>query len=196
MVVASSSVAGSSSPTNFFDEKPVPLGLGDRLFYYGDPMNTLTLRRAKPSDARAILQLINQNSSKGLMLPRTFAQVVEKIRDFVVAVDGASLIGVVALHVVGEDLAEVRSLAVDGPSQGKGIGQKLVQQCLMDGRELGLARVFTLTYQTEFFEKLGFQKVEKLTLPQKIWGDCIHCAKFTDCDEVAMTLDLAKGPKA
>lgn len=158
-------------------------------------MDTLTLRRAKPSDARAILQLINQNSSKGLMLPRTFAQVVEKIRDFVVAVDGASLIGVVALHVVGEDLAEVRSLAVDGPFQGKGIGQKLVQQCLGDGRELGLSRIFTLTYQTDFFEKLGFQKVEKLTLPQKIWGDCIHCAKFTDCDEVAMTLDFAKGSK-
>ncbi|HVZ80870.1 MAG TPA: N-acetyltransferase [bacterium] len=155
-------------------------------------MDTLTLRRAKPSDARAILNLINQNSSKGLMLPRTFAQVVEKIRDFLVATEGDTLVGVVALHVVGEDLAEVRSLAVEAPYQGQGIGQKLVRQCLKDGEELGLARVFTLTYQTEFFGKLGFQKVEKLTLPQKIWGDCIHCAKFTDCDEVAMTIDLPK----
>lgn len=155
-------------------------------------METQTIRRAKPSDARTILALINQNSTKGLMLPRTFAQVVEKIRDFLVATEKEAIIGVSALHVVGEDLAEVRSLAVDGPYQGKGIGHKLVRQCLRDGEDLGLARVFTLTYQTVFFEKLGFQKVEKLTLPQKIWGDCIHCAKFTDCDEIAMVLDLSK----
>lgn len=158
-------------------------------------METPTIRRAKPSDTRSILNLINQNSTKGLMLPRTFAQVVEKIRDFLVATDNGQIIGVTALHVVGEDLAEVRSLAVDGPFQGKGVGQKLVQQCLEDGQELGLARVFTLTYQTAFFEKLGFKKVEKLTLPQKIWGDCIHCAKFTDCDEVAMTINLSQGER-
>ncbi len=100
--------------------------------------------------------------------------------------------GVAALHPVGEDLAEIRSLAVEEKFQGKGIGKKLVEFCLEDAKEMRLHRVFTLTYQTEFFSKIGFVKVEKLTLPQKIWGDCVHCAKFSDCDEVAMLLTLPK----
>ncbi len=156
-------------------------------------MNALTYRRARPSDTRSILNLINHYSAKGLMLPRSFSQVVEKVRDFTVAVEenpSPSLKGVVALHVVGEDLAEVRSLAVEESLQGRGVGKKLLQHCFDDARELQLQRIFTLTYQTGFFSKLGFIQVEKLTLPQKIWGDCVHCAKFSDCDEIAMLLNI------
>ena len=156
-------------------------------------MNELTYRRARPSDTRSILQLINHFSAKGQVLPRSFSQVVEKIRDFVVAIaenEPQPVKGVVALHVVGEDLAEVRSLAVEEALQGRGVGKKLLQLCLGEAEEMRLQRVFTLTYQTEFFSKLGFQKVEKLTLPQKIWGDCVHCAKFSDCDEIAMLLNI------
>ena len=157
-------------------------------------MKELTYRRARPSDTRAILNLINYYSTKGLMLPRSFSQVVEKIRDFVVASEneaGESHIkGVVGLHVVGEDLAEVRSLAVDESLQGKGIGKQMLQVCVREARDLQLKRIFALTYQTDFFTKLGFSKVEKLTLPQKIWGDCVHCAKFSDCDEIAMLLNI------
>jgi len=142
------------------------------------------------------LNLINVYSAKGVMLPRPYAQVMEKIRDFVVAIDEsapeASLKGIVALHVVGEDLAEIRSLAVDEALQGQGVGKKLLDFCLNDAKELQLKRVFALTYQTEFFTKLGFKQVEKLTLPQKIWGDCVHCAKFSDCDEIAMLLNIGK----
>jgi amino-acid N-acetyltransferase len=65
-----------------------------------------------------------------------------------------------------------------------------VETCLEDARRLGIRRVFSLTYQTAFFEKLRFKTVEKLTLPQKIWGDCVHCAKFSDCDEVAVLRDV------
>jgi len=158
-------------------------------------LNNIIYRRARPSDTRPILNLINVYSAKGVMLPRPYAQVMDKIRDFVVAVDEtapASLKGIVALHVVGEDLAEIRSLAVDEALQGKGIGKKLLEFCLNDARELRLNRVFALTYQTEFFDKLGFHKVEKLSLPQKIWGDCVHCAKFSDCDEIAVLLNLGK----
>ncbi len=130
------------------------------------------------------------------MLPRSFAHVVEKIRDFVVAMDETqsepAVKGVVALHVVGEELAEVRSLAVEESLQGKGVGKKLLQHCIEDAVEMKLQKIFALTYQTEFFSKLGFLQVEKLTLPQKIWGDCVHCAKFSDCDEIAMIKDLSK----
>lgn len=119
---------------------------------------------------------------------------MEKIRDFTVVETGGGspLAGVVGLHPVGEDLAEIRSLAVREDWQKKGLGRQLVQYCLADAKDLGFQRVFALTYKVEFFDKLGFKKVEKLTLPQKIWGDCVHCAKFTDCDEVAMLLALDK----
>jgi len=153
-------------------------------------MTLPTYRRARPSDTRPILNLINHYSSKGVMLPRSFAQVVEKIRDFNVAVDGETLKGVIALHVVGEDLAEVRSLAVAEDLQGKGVGKKLLEFCVADAKEMRLSKIFTLTYQTDFFSKSGFTVVEKLTLPQKIWGDCIHCAKFSDCDEIAMIRNI------
>ncbi|MGH7740103.1 MAG: N-acetyltransferase [bacterium] len=154
-------------------------------------MNDLTYRRARPSDTRSILQLIGFYSAKGLLLPRPFSQIIERIRDFHVAADPEGLVkGVVALHPVGEDLAEIRSLAVEEVLVGKGIGKKLLFACMQDAKEMRLARIFALTYQTDFFKKLGFQAVEKLTLPQKIWGDCVHCSKFSDCDEVAMILNL------
>ncbi len=159
-------------------------------------MKHLTYRRARPSDTRAILNLINHYSTKGLMLSRSFSQVVEKIRDFVVASENglgkSSLRGVVGLHVVGEDLAEVRSLAVDENYLGQGIGKKMLEVCIQEARDLELKRIFALTYRTDFFAKLGFEKVEKLSLPQKIWGDCVHCAKFSDCDEIAMLLSITE----
>jgi len=152
------------------------------------------LRKARPSDTRAILNLIAGYSSQGLLLPRPFAQVMDKIRDFTVVEEseGAPLTGVVALHPVGEDLAEIRSLAVREDWKGKGLGRQLVDYCLADAKEMNFQRVFALTYQIGFFEKLGFKKVERLTLPQKIWGDCVHCAKFSDCDEVAMIRTMDK----
>ncbi len=159
-------------------------------------MSQITYRRARPSDTRPILNLINHYSTKGVMLPRSFSHVVEKIRDFTVAVDekdGTTIKSVVALHVVGEELAEVRSLAVDEALQGKGIGKKLLEFCVNDAKEMKLPRIFTLTYQTDFFSRSGFSTVEKLTLPQKIWGDCIHCAKFSDCDEIAMVKAINNG---
>lgn len=158
------------------------------------PTNHPVLRKARPSDTRAILNLISAYSSQGLLLPRPYAQVMEKIRDFTVVEngEGGGLAGVVGLHPVGEDLAEIRSLAVREDLQKKGLGRQLVQYCLADAKEMRFQRVFALTYKVEFFDKLGFKKVEKLTLPQKIWGDCVHCAKFTDCDEVAMLLALDK----
>jgi amino-acid N-acetyltransferase len=156
-------------------------------------MTSHTLRTAKPSDVRAILELVGHYSALGLMLPRSQAQVLEHIRDFTVAIsEKGSLQAVAALHPVAEDLAEIRSLAVAEDLKGKGLGRRLVESCLADAARLGLRRVFALTYQTVFFEKLGFNQVEKLTLPQKIWGDCVHCAKFGDCDEVAVLKTLGE----
>jgi amino-acid N-acetyltransferase len=156
-------------------------------------MPDITLRPARPSDTKAIIGLVNRYAAQGLMLPRAHAQVLERIRDYVVAVDGVGeRVGVAALSPVAEDLAEIRSLAVDERWKGKGLGRELVTRCLEDARALGFRRVFALTYQTSFFGKMGFKTVERLTLPQKIWRDCVHCAKFDACDEVAVLRDLER----
>ena len=154
-------------------------------------MDSLTFRPAKPADTRAILALVGRYAALGQMLPRSYAQVMERIRDYIVASDAdGKILGAAALHPVAEDLAEIRSLAVDEVWKGKGIGRRLVETCIEDALRLGIRRVFALTYQTAFFDRLSFKPVEKLTLPQKIWGDCVHCAKFSDCDEVAVLRDL------
>jgi amino-acid N-acetyltransferase len=71
-----------------------------------------------------------------------------------------------------------------------GIGKTLVKRCLKEAKELGLKRVFALTYNPEFFKKLGFVNIDKSSLPQKIWGDCLRCHKFPECDEHAVIKHL------
>ncbi|HIE32433.1 MAG TPA: GNAT family N-acetyltransferase, partial [Thermodesulfobacteriaceae bacterium] len=91
------------------------------------------------------------------------------------------------------DLGEIRSLVVSEEFHGTGIGAELVKACLSEARDLGLSRVFVLTVAPGFFEKLGFKLIEKSELPHKVWGDCIRCPKFPECDEVAMVKDLETG---
>jgi amino-acid N-acetyltransferase len=148
------------------------------------------IRKAVLQDARQIHRLLLTYAKDGLVLPRSLMEIFEAIRDFYVYVDQEQVVGAAALNICWEDLAEVRSLVVDAKSSGRGIGQKLVQACLDEARLLGIGRVFALTYQQAFFEKLGFTVIEKSELPQKIWGDCIKCAKFPECDEIALSLSL------
>jgi amino-acid N-acetyltransferase len=76
--------------------------------------------------------------------------------------------------------------------QKKGGGRRLVEACLDEAEYLGIGRVFALTYVPEFFNKMGFQEVEKSTLPHKVWADCLNCPKFPDCDENAVAITLEK----
>ena len=80
----------------------------------------------------------------------------------------------------------IRSLAVDEDVRLRGIGVRLVKTCLDEAKALGVKRVFALSYQPEFFEKLDFKRVDKAVLPHKIWSDCLQCVKFPDCDEEAL----------
>jgi len=146
--------------------------------------------KAQISDVKEIQKLLTHYAGKGDMLSRSLSELYESIRDFYVAKDGEALLGTAALHMVWEDLAEVRSVAVAEDSGHKGIGSQLVQACIAEAREIGLKRLFCLTYKPEFFAKHGFRLVDKSELPHKVWGDCIKCVKFPDCDENAMILDL------
>ena len=151
---------------------------------------TLQVQRAAVTDVKAIHELVNGFARTGEMLPRTLAEIYESLRDFSVLRDGDALIACGALHVMWEDLAEVRSLAVQTARQGQGLGALLVRAHLDEARELGLRTVFALTYRPAFFEKLGFQQADVMTLPRKVWNECYRCPKFPTCNEIAVVLEL------
>ena len=148
------------------------------------------IRKAQISDVKEIQKLLITFASRGDMLSRSLSEIYESLRDFYVFEENGNLLGAAALHIVWGDLAEVRSVAVSEEAGRRGIGSKLVQACIAEARAIGLRRIFCLTYKPDFFGKHGFRLVDKSELPHKVWGDCIKCAKFPDCDENAMILDL------
>jgi len=148
------------------------------------------LRKAEIKDVKEIQKLLTHFANRGDMLSRSLSELYEAIRDFYICEEEGRLLGTAALHVVWEDLAEIRSVAVSEEAGRKGVGTQLVQACLDEAREIGLKRVFCLTYKPNFFGKFGFRIVDKSELPHKVWGDCMKCVKFPDCDEIAMVLDL------
>jgi amino-acid N-acetyltransferase len=150
------------------------------------------IRKAKITDVKAIQLLVNQFADSGQMLPRTLNELYEHLRDFHVFEENGSLIGVCALHVSWEGLAEIRSLAVRQDRMKQGIGSELVRRCLTEAAQLQVERVFVLTYQDGFFRKLGFIDVDKKELPHKIWTDCLNCVKFPNCDESALIIMIPK----
>ncbi|MFP3896745.1 MAG: N-acetyltransferase [Anaerolineales bacterium] len=155
-----------------------------------DQREDMVAEKAGVKDVPAMSDLINYFADKELMLPRSQHQIYQYLRDFVVAKDGSTVIGCGALHIVWGDLGEVRSLAVAEDWHGRGVGRCIVEALQREARELGLPRIFTLTYQQKFFERFGFHVVPRESLPHKIWGDCLNCPKFPNCDEIAMILDF------
>ena len=152
--------------------------------------------RATVHDAQQIHDLINFWAARGDMLPRTIGETYENLRDFFVVRDQEGVVACVALHITWFDLAELKSLAVRESAQSGGFGSRLVEACIEEGRGLGLARLFALTYRPGFFERLGFNQVDVMTLPRKVWNECYRCPKFPGCDEIAIVIDLVDPPPA
>jgi len=151
----------------------------------------LQVRKAEIDDAQAIHDLVNLYAQRGDMLPRTMGEVYENLRDFFVAGDPAGdFLGCVALHIVWSDLAEVKSLAVPEQTQSRGMGSLLVNAAVDEARNIGLQRVFALTYRPAFFERLGFVQADVMTLPRKVWNECYRCPKFPSCNEIALVREL------
>ena len=147
----------------------------------------VSIRKAIIGDVGRIQALVNHYASKETMLGLSLSEIYDQIRDFTVA-EGPrrALIGVCALHVIWDDLAEIRSLAVDPKIRRRGVGRSLVEHCLEEARGLQIPKVFALTYQPEFFRRIGFERVDKAELPHKVWRDCLKCSKFPHCDETAV----------
>ena len=150
----------------------------------------ILIRKADIKDVVKIQKLIAHFAKRDLMLSRSLIDLYENIRDYYVVSSGSEILGCCALHICWEDLAEVKSLAVEESSHAKGIGRKLVKACIKEAKALRIKKVFCLTYVTDFFKKFGFRKIDRKKLPHKIWTECLQCHKFPNCDETAMMLKI------
>jgi amino-acid N-acetyltransferase len=150
------------------------------------------IRKATMKDVKPIQRLLEHYAHKGLLLPRSLSELYGYLRDYYVFFpDGEDEpCGTCALHLCWEDLAEIKSLAVDENHANQGIGTRLVEACVSEAITLGLYKIFALTYRVDFFKKIGFKEVDKSHLPHKIWSDCLKCVKFPECDEVAVLLEV------
>lgn len=146
----------------------------------------LTVRKASMPDIHALLQLINGYAAQGVMLPRTEFEMSENIRDFTLAFSGDQLVACGALHFYSPTSGEVRSLAVDPKVKSRGYGRVIVEALELEAIEYRLHSIFAFTYVSGFFERLGFEEVERGALPLKAWKDCLRCPKFQSCDETAV----------
>ena len=152
-------------------------------------MSDFLYRKPNFGDIEDIFNLINDYAAEGVMLPKSRSTLYETIREMIVAVDeNDKVIGVGALHVTWNELAEVRSMAVHRDYTRHGIGAEIVKRLIEEGKSFGVKKYFTLTYKPGFFQTLGFHTITKDELPHKIWRECIDCPKFPNCDEIAMIL--------
>jgi len=146
----------------------------------------LKIIKATIKDAKHIHDMINRFAKRDDMLPRALNEIYENIRDYFICIDEGKIVAIAALHVLWDDLAEIRSIAVSTRHRNKGVGKKLINRCVKDAVALGINRVFALTFHPEYFIKQGFEDIDKNDLPHKIWGDCLKCPKFPDCTESAV----------
>ena len=157
-------------------------------------MSEFRIRPAVEEDVASAAALVNGFAAQNLMLPRTEESILQSLPDWLVAVDGSRLLGCGALVALTEQLVEIRSLAVAPAGQGKGIGRGIVEDLVQMATARGYAQVCALTLQEAFFEKLGFEVVDRWSISPKLWQECIYCPKFHHCDEVAVARNLTDRP--
>lgn len=151
------------------------------------------IRKARMTEVPQIHKILEISARKGELLPRSLGELYDTIRDFQVYLDDRDrLLGCCALHPTWEDLGEIRSLVVNEEARGRGIGRSLVDHCLDEARDLGIQRIFVLTFNAGFFQKNRFVPISKSLLPHKIWAECIRCIHFPDCKEEAFLLEFGE----
>jgi len=139
-------------------------------------------RRARPSDAGPIFELIALYAKQGLLLPRAEDEIRRNIDHFVVQEEMRRVVSCVALENYGADLTEIRSLAVDPELRGRGAGAKMLEFALSEARRRGIARIFAVTHAPEFFLRQGFESTSRQEFTEKIERDCRTCSKWRSCD--------------
>lgn len=150
------------------------------------------IRKAVLDDVKPIHTLLQYYDKKGEMLARPLSALYDHLRDFWVYEDPKTkkIAGCCALQFCWEDMAEIRSLAVEPEYQGQGIGSALTERTIQEAVYFKIKKLFTLTYRPTFFEAFGFSEIDRNDLPFKVWSDCMGCVKFPNCDETAMLRKL------
>lgn len=156
-----------------------------------------SVRRARPADVPRMMPLLNKYAEEGEILPRSKNDVFGSVRGWVVAeAENTQIVGIGALVIMSQDLAEVRSLVINPDCHGQGLGRRIVELLLAEAHQFEIDRVFALTRKPNFFLRLGFHLTRLERLPAKVRRDCVFCPIFHACDEVAMiinTKDLSLG---
>lgn len=147
---------------------------------------------ASLEDSSQIAELLLHYSKMGNLLPRAKDDIEKHIDNFYVIHNplDEKVIACGALEHFSDELAEIRSLVVNPDQHGKGLGRILVKRLIKLAKERKVTRLMALTYSAGFFEKLNFHIVDKSIFPEKIWGVCVNCYKFKNCDETAVLLNL------
>ncbi|MFC0431214.1 amino-acid N-acetyltransferase [Kutzneria buriramensis] len=135
--------------------------------------NGLLVRRARIADVRAIKALVDHYAGK-VLLAKQLVTLYESVQEFWVAELDGKLVGCGALHVLWEDLAEIRTVAVDPLTSGRGIGHAIVGRLVELARELGLARIFVLTFETQFFSRHGFVEIEGTPVSPEVYDEMLR----------------------
>ena len=165
----------------------------------------IAIRSAQEHDIQAIVELVNRFAAQNIMLPRTEESVQKTLADWLVAVEqgdpggtktlSETIVGCGALVPLNDKLVELRSVAVHESQHGKGLGSLLVTELVQEARLRGYHQACALTLRPNFFERLGFELVDRWSISPKVWQACIYCPKFHRCDEVAVLMNLAKQPE-
>ncbi|MGH3511263.1 MAG: amino-acid N-acetyltransferase [Pseudonocardiaceae bacterium] len=133
-------------------------------------LTPITVRRARVGDVRRIKDLVDCYAG-AVLLTKQLVTLYEDIQEFWVAEGTDALLGCGALHVLWEDLGEIRTLAVCPDAVGHGVGHALVAQLVEHGRALGLRRLFVLTFEERFFSRHGFRTIEGAPVTEEVYDE-------------------------
>jgi amino-acid N-acetyltransferase len=138
-------------------------------------VSDVTVRKAKTRDVKGIRRLIDDYSGERRLLSKDTVAIYEDVPEFRVAVDeDGAVLGCGALHVLWEDLAEIRTVAVDRAARGRGVGHQIVAALIDDARELGVRRIFVLTFESGFFGSFGFEEIDGAPVPHKVYEQLLR----------------------
>jgi amino-acid N-acetyltransferase len=135
---------------------------------------TITVRPAKTSDVKGIRKLIDTYAPQRRILSKETVTLYESVQEFVVAVDGDTVVGCGALHVLWEDVAEVRTVAVTEDLRGKGVGHQLLELLISRAEAVGVKKLFCLTFETEFFGRHGFEEIEGAPVDPEVYQQLLR----------------------
>ena len=153
-------------------------------------MSKVSIRHAMVTDVPDIQHLLDSYSKPGILLPRSASEIYSNVCHFFVAVLDDYVVGCASLEIFTAELAEIRSLAIRPEHKGRQIGRQLVDAVEAYAQELGIKKMMALTYVDKFFHKLGYHTAMVTEFPEKVWGVCVKCPKFHQCDEIPVLKHL------